>query len=629
MKQARISAAIVSTLALTAAGHAQADEGATVRLDTVQKMWVVADDIGPKGKDNTPRVGKNTGAGIMDANFTFDRTTAAQARMGTEVLIGTTYTRSANTANDNDSYMQGGFALGKITADQGVVLGAPIDLPELDGERAYMRPLIAFTTKYALLIAASEDNNSNNGNPKPVAYLADKTTGKLVKIANNTRGKDSNKPTDLIEQAERDGIKVDNPDNQRGPHMIVPINDNSFLVGNQYNNQRAEVFRVTVDESGTDPQIHINWLNDDLSNNAVHDRPQVAYTPGASELYMTAVECNAQPANIGIRVNKLDVKTGAKILSKVVIKADPQKNKYVAEPSIADMGDTVAIGFAFSSKARDRDGNNGHAGGANVSQLALINKADLSVKGDLLEAPANYQRHAHIFGTSYGPDGGGKGVAVISGSSTGTAKGLIQIIPLNDDGTLGVKDPLKTYTVSTYSDVANLQARGKRNPNNQAKGFINGLGNVPNPGYSKPGGFYPEVKSFSMSTVTGYSSAEAQGIGKRESLWLSLVPSTWQPGLQTTPGVPSDTAGVGPAPRTTAPATDPSPQATGGDGDDGNALGGTSPTQSGLRTSGADAGGCAVTKASSGSSTAGVVFLAIAGLLATFRRNKKSEEARS
>jgi len=632
MKMFRISAATVITLALTVAGHAYADTPAatsdgnvTVRLDTVQKLWAPGDDLGPV-QNGVPRVGKNTGAGIMDANFNFDRTAAAAANYGKEVLIGTTFTRSAKTPNNDNSYMQGGFALGKIT-DTGVTLNAPIDLPQLNGERAYMRPLIAFTNKYALLIAASEDNNSNNGNPKPVAYLADKTTGQLVKIGNSTRGTNINKPTDLIETALNDGINVNNPDNQRGPHMIVPVADNSFLVGTQYNNQAQEVFRVTVDESGATPQIHVNWLKR-FSDNAVHNRPQVAYTPGATEAYMTAVECNAQPANIGIRVSKFNISNGQTLKSSIVVRAQPNQNKYVAEPSIADMGDAVAIGFANSAKARDRNGNNGHAGGANVSQLVLVNKADLTLKGDIMPTPANYQRHAHIYATTYGPNGE-KAVAVISGSSTGTSKGLVQMIPLKADGTLGIKDPMKMYTVSTFSDVANLQARGKRNPNNQAKGFINGLGDVPNPGFDKPNAFYTEVKSFSMSTVTGYSSDAAKGIGKRESLWLSLVPATWKEGLKTTPGVPSENAGNGPAPRTTDPSTDPNGTAGGED----NVLGGTEATHPdgtgntrGPQFGGEEESGCTVAPSSSPSGGLAMFGLIIAGVVATMRKSKKSEE---
>jgi hypothetical protein len=250
-----------------------------------------------------------------------------------------------------------------------------------------------------------------------------------------------------------------------------------------------------------------------------------------------------------------------------------------------------------------------------------------------MPTPANYQRHAHIFASHYGPDGA-PAIAVISGSSTGTGKGLVQMIPLAADGTLGAKDPMKMYTVSTYSDVANLQARGKRNPNNQAKGFINGLGDMPNPGFDKPGGFYPEVKTFSMSTVTGYSGTPAKDIGKRESLWLSLVPATWKEGLKTTPGVPNEQAGNGPAPRTADPATDPTP-AAGGNTDDGNVLEGTQATKPGdvngggaqdraPQFGGETESGCNVSHSSS-STPFGAIGLALAGVLALVRRNKKSE----
>jgi MYXO-CTERM domain-containing protein len=458
-------------------------------------------------------------------------------------------------------------------------------------------------------------------------FLADKTTGKLVQIANSTRGNNINKPTDLIETAIRQGINVDNPNNQRGPHMVVPVTDNSFLVGMQYNNQAQEAFRVTIDESGASPRVIMNWLQR-FSNDAQHCRPQVAYTAGAKEAFLTAVEANSQPADIGIRLVKLNVDTGKAITSKVVIKSDPDANKYVAEPSIADLGTAVAVQWARSAKARNRDGANGHAGGSNVSQLSLFSKADLSRIGTDLVAPANYQRHAHIFATRYGTTGE-LAAGVISGSSTGTSKGLLQIVPLKADGTLGLKDPLKMYTVSTYSDVANLQARGKRNPNNQAKGFINGLGDVPNPGYQKVGGFYPEVKSFSMSTVTGYSGEAARAIGRRESLWLSLVPATWDPKIQTTPGVPSEMAGTGPAPTTTtSPPTDPSGEVGEAPSENGTVLG-NDPTTPGegarsRATLGEDTG-CNVAHRG-GSSGFGAIALAALGVIVTLRRRAKTEE---
>ena len=105
------------------------------------------------------------------------------------------------------------------------------------------------------------------------------------------------------------------------------------------------------------------------------------------------------------------------------------------------------------------------------------------------------------------------------------------------------RTPRSSTRSRTYSDVANVQARGKRNPNNQARGFINGLGSVPNPGFGKGAtAFMPEMKSFSFSTITGYTDAAAATIGKRNSIWLSLVPASWQAGIQTTPGTPTDDA---------------------------------------------------------------------------------------
>ena len=143
MKTSRICAGVVATLALFAAGHARADgvaAGDTVVLNTFQTIWSRATPSA-RVQNGAPRIGKNTGAGLMDAQFTFDARKANPA----EVLLGTTFTRSAATKNQNaanDSYMQGGFALATLT-DKGVVPGAVVDLPALEGERTWMRPQIA------------------------------------------------------------------------------------------------------------------------------------------------------------------------------------------------------------------------------------------------------------------------------------------------------------------------------------------------------------------------------------------------------------------------------------------------------------------------------------------------------
>ncbi|CAN5895263.1 hypothetical protein BH11MYX4_BH11MYX4_40590 [soil metagenome] len=627
MKTSRICAGVVATLALFAGDYAHADPvaaGDTVVLQTYSKVWIAGDAMGPV-QNGAPRIGKNTGAGTMDPQFTFDKSDPAS------ILLGTVYTRSASTPNknaDNTSYMQGGFALATLT-DKGVTPGATVDLPSLEGERTFMRPQIAFTPKFTVLIAASEDNGVNN-NPQPVLFIASKTDGKILPIPNNTRGANNLlKPTNLIQTALKQGIQVQNPNNQRGPHSIVQVGPSSFIVGMQYNNQAAEAFKVTVEDTGN---VKMDWLKR-YSNTAQHCRPQVAVAPGATEGFIAEVEANNQPAEIGFRVTKFNIATGATVASKIAVRSDPKANKYVAEPSIAIIGDKLAIGYQMSASInRQRNGENGHGGGSQVSLLGLFSQADLSAVGAPLLNAAAYGRHSNMFATTYGPNAE-PALAYIGGSSTGTKGAFEQLIPLKSDGTLGVKDSAKLYAVSTYSDVANVQARGKRNPNNQARGFINGLGSIPNPGFGKPTtGFMPEVKSFSFSTITGYTDAAAATIGKRNSIYISLVPASWQPGIQTTPGGVTDKPGsnpdgTGPSPRTTTPGTNPSGDSS-SDPAGGTVLGGeaTEPDGTGRAQLGADNGGCSVSSTSGSSSGAGGAFilLAVAGVIVALRR--KNEE---
>ncbi len=627
MKTSRICAGVVATLALFAGDYAHADPvaaGDTVILQTYSSVWVKGDALGPV-KDGAPRIGKNTGAGIMDPQFTFDKSDPAS------ILLGSAFTRSAATPNKNandPSYMQGGFALATLT-DKGVTPGVTVDLPSLEGERTWMRPQIAFTSKFTVLIAASEDNGVNN-NPQPVMFIANKTDGKIQPITNNTRGANNLlKPTNLIQTALKQGIQVQNPNNQRGPHSIVQVGPNSFVVGMQYNNQAAEAFKVTIEDTGN---VKMDWLKR-YSNTAQHCRPQVAVAKDATEGFIAEVEANNQPAEIGFRVTKFNIATGATVASKIAVRSDPKANKYVAEPSIAIVGDKLAIGYQLSASInRQRNGENGHGGGSQVSLLGLFSQADLSPIGEPLANAAAYGRHSTMFATTYGPNAE-PALAYIGGSSTGTKGAFEQLIPLKTDGSLGLKDSAKLHAVSTYSDVANVQARGKRNPNNQARGFINGLGMVPNPGFGKTAnGFMPEVKTFSFSTITGYTDAAAATIGKRNSIYLSLVPASWQAGIQTTPGGVTDKPGAnpdgtGPSPRTTTPGTNPS-----GDGtsDNGTVIGGeaTSPDGNGGRAAlGGDNGGCSVSSTSSSSSSTGgapFLFLVVAGVIVAVRR--KNEE---
>jgi hypothetical protein len=370
----------------------------------------------------------------------------------------------------------------------------------------------------------------------------------------------------LVKNGLGHGIAIENPDDQRGPHSAARIAADTHMIGTQYNNRAMEAFAVKLDTVAN--TIDMLWL-ERYSNNSRHVRPQVIVNDAApNEAFITGVEANNQPADIGIRLAKVNTLTGKAILNKVVVAK--QNGQYPAEPSIGLVGNgVIAIHSGVSSPVRDRNGNNGHAGGAQVSRTQLFTTDTFDVIGNPLIGAEG--RHTFGFGTTYGADAQ-PAFAVMMGSSTGLGQGTLSIHTLNN-GQLVETTAATRYTVAQYADIANLQSRGRRNPNNQGRGFIKGLGQIKNPGYGVDGAFMPEVKSFTASALTGYNDKAAADRGLKDSVHLALVPSEWKPGISTIPGVPTDKPGTNPDGTGSLPTvgTNPGdPNVTPGDGTDFN-----------------------------------------------------------
>lgn len=613
MKRTGICAAVVATLGVVASGGiAQADDstGSTVVLNTYNSVLpqLVGDDLGPKNSDGSPKVGKNTGDGYWDSQLKIDDSPNAAANYANEVDLLVTSSRTDNTSVNNGgapSWMQGEFSIVRLTkAGPQLSTMQRVDLPQLEGERNWQKPNIMATNRYYLLVAASEDNGENN-NPQVVAFVYDKMSLQPVAVLNSNRSDSTKKPTNLIE------LSGQNDGQQYGPHSIVRLSDNSFVMGVQRNNQAAYVLRVTVDESPSNGvNLKVDYLKKVLGD-AQHCRPDIT-----ADGYLTTVEANDQPADIGVRLIHFDVNTGKVLDSKLIAQSEPDKNKYAVQPNIADLGDKVAVSYQMSEKMRN--GGNGHTGGSNLSMVGVFSKADLSPVGDAVSSIAPLARHAASIGGLWGEDGKEQPAFIsLSGSSTGTGKGMAQVVPFDlTGGKLGVKDPGKLYEVSTYSDIAGTVTRGKRNPNNQGRGFIYAYPNIPNPGYmGGSSAFMPEVKSFYGSAVSGYTNATTAGLAARESIWLSLVPAVWESGLSTTPGTATSTpgtgpGGLGPLPRTNAQGTSTDPNAE-------------TPGAAGGPDLGSSGCACTTTGAPAKDTSGALALLAMVGLFVARRRSNK------
>jgi MYXO-CTERM domain-containing protein len=547
-------------------------------------------------------------------------------------LIASTMTWSSMTPNNNNSYMQGALALATLDPNQGLINPKFVELPELQGDRPHMRPIVGIGKNFIVDIFASEDNGENN-NPQAVAWVFDRT-GTMLNISNTTRGK-AGKPTNLIT------LSGQNDNQQYGPHSICPLppeadGSESFIVGVQRNNQQAKVMKVTVnvDASGA-ATVTVPYLKT-IIQNAQHNRVSLACpTDGVAhndQIVATAVEANTQPANVGVRAVLVNTKTGAKIASTLIAKSQPDQRLYAVQPTAQYLDDThVAIAYQMATNQGNNNNQNGHDRNKseNLSHLALLEVAStgFTVRDDINRV-APYQRHSEAFGMLYGPDGK-PGVGVIGASATGTGKGLVQVIPADlTAGKFGAIDPMKLYEVSTYSDVAQLPAITKRNPNNQGRGFIRGLYGVKNPGYQKANGFMPEVKTFALSAPAGYKDVNTSN---RESLYFSLIPATWDAAYNTVPGTAGPVApGPSPVAPQGSPTTNPGPAASDGTGTGGMPSVPSTPAGSGAHAPGyndvqQDNAGCACSSApgSSTSGFAGMSLLAMGLALLGFRRTKK------
>jgi MYXO-CTERM domain-containing protein len=626
--------AALGLCATAATASAQQAPSGAVILNTVSKLIVDS----PNGPADKP-VSRCTGAGAMDPQVSFDN------KSGDIFMV---WTNTSGQNNNNGSQMQGAISIAQLSAT-GLNVTLPTEkLPTLNGDRPHMRPNAAIGTNFLLDVFASEDNGANN-NPQAVAWVFDRA-GKMLPIANSTRN-NATKPTNLVT------LSGQQDNQQRGPHSICPLGVNAageegFLMGVQRNNQQAQVMRVNVKVVNGQATVTVPFLKT-IVQNAQHNRPQIACPtagPLGATAVMTTVEANTQPANIGVRAVLVDTNTGKVLQSKLIAKSDPNNKKYAVQPTAVYISDSV-VGIQWQEAGRAQGGagnnGNGHArNGANLSMLTTLkvaNDGSAFTQLDQASRVASYQRHASAYSGVFGAGAGTPAAAVISGSSDGLAKGLVQIVPIDpSSGKIGAIDPTKVFEVSKLSDVANLPARGKRNPNDQARGFINGLHGLKNPGYQQANGFMPEVSTFTISTVAGLKDALTSN---RDSLFLSLIPATWDPAVaQTTPGGVKDPAEVppGPSPRTQTPPSDPG--TTGGNtsggasdtpgfNDDGTGSDNTgSSTGSGSKTPGfgdaqSSAGGCSVsTTKTDASSLGGLALMGLGAAFLSFRRKNAKKE---
>lgn len=517
--------------------------GGTVQLQTYSTK--VYNATLPRAK-----VSKLTGSGAVDTDANW-----YPAPNG-ETLLGMVWTASDDTTNNNsnNSYFRGMFGVSKITAAGVVPVVQPTMIAKLNGDRAFMRPRIVFANggKHMVLIAAAEENGINNGNPQVVTTVIDAATGATMKITNGGQNRSTFRQQTFMNLITQSG----NNDNQQyGPHSICQVSDNEILTMVQRNNQNQYALLFQVNDAGAGA-VTITAKRRLVIQNAQHSRGMIACpltppTARVNELVVTSVEANNQPADIGIRVGALDTSTLSFRTSKLAVASSPRQNIYAVQPNITYLGGKyVGLQYQISNKTATRNGGNQHKGGNNKAYLEVLDATTLT-SVDKAEAVSASARHSDACGTTFGADGA-PAVGVISGAATGTGAGLVQIHPVDPaTGKIADVDRVgRLFQVSKFADVSGNAVRGKRNPNDQGRGFIRCVGGAPNPGFGQPNGFLADVKTFTVSLVQGFENGNLTTATQDEPqhAFLSLVPASWKAGVAAVPGPVVNTPPLGPSP---------------------------------------------------------------------------------
>ncbi len=303
----------------------------------------------PNGEMPTKR---RDGAGVMDTTLSFDRATGE---------IFSFFTNSVpwgGTAGLNTG-MQAGLVTAKLTATG---LSTPVekDLPNQGGngeQRVFMRPNALLGKDFVAVVFADENNGVDDGNPQSVVWVYDRT-GKQLNITN--AGDVGQRPTDPVNLISLSG---DNDGQQQCPHSFCQLPDEadgsqSWIMGQQYNNQEARVMKVNFKTDGAGGvKVSVPYIRT-IVQNARHNRVQLACDPATGmvsgpTIVATSVEADEQPANYGVRAVLVDVTDGSVAASTRVIESQPNNNLYAVQPSVQYISDSVvAIESQMSAAVR-------------------------------------------------------------------------------------------------------------------------------------------------------------------------------------------------------------------------------------------------------------------------------------
>ena len=245
-----------------------------------------------------------------------------------------------------------------------------------------------------------------------------------------------------------------------------------------------------------------------------------------------------RPAGGGVDCARMVTSTGDILWKGTVVAAkmdpDPYKREYMAQPTIAKLGDGTFALQVLGSNGASKNGNTRNIKGSNLAHLfhLKLNQGTeaLEVKQSI-DAAAPYQTHAAICSGNFGVDSKPT-IAVVGASPIGIGRAALLTVHFDAAAQQPFSFDAKQdwWPVNWVGDSGYLANRLGENPGRQGRDFLRCIGDVPNPGHGVKGGYMPDVKSFFVTAIPGRIPGDP-----KNSLFVSFLPAETD-----TPGTPSN-----------------------------------------------------------------------------------------
>jgi len=414
-------------------------------------------------------------------------------------------------------------------------------------------------------------------------------------------------------QSVSETVKISNNDNENIGAVHYAAVSPTRVVATYYSNNgqesRARFLDLTANEIIKNDNLNI-------LNPANIGRAPIAVT-GDRALSCTGIG-NNRPPEQGVKCTYLDTVSGQIIWkNQTLVEADPGNEIRYNQVEVK----TLSAGrFAIMAQLTDADGKDNDNKGKNTAQIWIVEPTDdtLGIRAHHEFMDAIYHTHATLITGMVG-DTGETALGVYEAPPTPSGNAVVSFLKY-DPASLSFHMDAYTdqWIVSPLAaDSGLLSNLYGGNPTTQGRNFLHGVGDVPNPGFGKEGGFMPEAETLFVMPYTGRSVTASE---PKLASWVTFLP-----GKTAVPVVPENPE---PAqtdqfnPQGVKPGA---PQGNGNVGAPAPGSGVTPPAEEETPAIKSEsAGGCSVQEGAAGSSS-GFVALGIALLgLAASRRRKES-----